>query len=441
MTIINVDKYLRKLEEKKYFFGYTGKVTRVIGIIIEVKGIYASIGELCSIEIAGMNDHLLAEVVGFTDTSSLLMPLGDLRGISPGCKVYPTGETFKLRLSEQILAKVVDSLGNVLNGAELPMSNRSYPVQNDPPHPLMRKTIDEILTTGIRSIDAFLTCGTGQRFGIFAGSGVGKSTLLGMIARNSTADVNVIGLIGERGREVKEFIARDLGEEGLKRSVVVVSTSDQPALLRVKGALVTTTIAEFFRDRGKKVLLMIDSITRFAMAQREIGLAVGEPPTTKGYTPSVFALLPKILERAGNLKKGSITGIYSVLVDGDDMNEPIADAVRGILDGHIVLSRKLAAQNHFPAIDVLQSISRVMPHLTSTEHQKLVSKARNYLAMYEKNQDLINIGAYQRGQDAQLDRAIDLYPLLRDFLQQDMNEAVTFENTINQLKSILTAEG
>jgi len=439
MNIVQLDSYRQRLEGST-LFKYTGKVTRVTGLIIEAKGLYASIGDLCSIEITGKDNRLIAEVVGFKDKSSILMPLGEIRGISPGCQVAPIGKTFQVNVGEELLGKVLGSLGEVLEGEMPQLSGGSYSIQNEPPNPLRRRPITDILETGIKSIDALLTCGIGQRIGIFSGSGVGKSTLLGMIARNSSADVNVIALIGERGREVLEFIEKDLGQMGLERSVIIVSTSDQPALLRVKGALVATSIAEFFRDQGKNVLLMMDSVTRFAMAQREIGLAVGEPPTTKGYPPSVFALLPKLLERAGNLDGGSITGLYTVLVDADDMNEPIADAVRGILDGHIVLSRELATQNHFPAIDILESVSRLMPDIADPQQLKMASKLKNYLALYRKNQDLINIGAYQKGTNLEIDRAIEIYPLIQQFLKQDIVEISSFKETIDALAGIAGEE-
>jgi len=368
------------------------------------------------------------------------MALGDLKGISPGCRVFALGKTFKIAVGEELLGKVVNGLGESL-GKEIPtLSGGSYSVQNEPPDPMCRKPIIDVLETGVKTIDALLTCGIGQRMGIFAGSGVGKSTLLGMIARNSSADVNVIGLIGERGREVLEFIEKDLGPEGLARSVVVVATSDQPALIRVKAALVATSIAEYFRDKGKNVLLMMDSITRFAMAQREIGLAVGEPPTTKGYTPSVFAMLPKLLERAGNLDNGSITGLYTILVEGDDMNEPIADAARGILDGHIVLSRKIATRNHFPAIDVLESISRLMPSIVSQEQQKLAAILRNHMAVYNKNEDLINIGAYESGASHEIDTAIKINPAIIKFLKQDISEVYTLSETLQDLADMVGNE-
>jgi len=439
MNTLKLDIYRDKMQRAN-LFGYIGKVTRVVGLIMEVKGIYASIGDICSVEIAGRSSQLPAEVVGFKDDSSMLMALGDLKGISPGCRVFALGKTFKIAVGDELLGKVVNGLGECL-GKEIPtLSEGSYPVQIEPPDPMRRKPIADVLETGVRSIDALLTCGIGQRMGIFAGSGVGKSTLLGMIARNSSADVNVIGLIGERGREVMGFIEKDLGPEGLARSVVVVATSDQPALIRVKAALVATSIAEFFRDKGKNVLLMMDSITRFAMAQREIGLAVGEPPTTKGYTPSVFALLPKLLERAGNLENGSITGLYTILVEGDDMNEPIADAARGILDGHIVLSRNLATQNHFPAIDILESISRLMPSITKPGQLKMAAILRNHLAIYNKNQDMINIGAYAAGANQDIDAAIEINPAIIRFLKQDVDEVYTLPETLRFLEKVVGNE-
>jgi flagellar protein export ATPase FliI len=439
MKKLKIDIYRRKLESAT-LFGYIGKVTRVIGLIIDVKGIHASIGDICSIEIAGRSSQLPAEVVGFKDDSSMLMALGDLKGISPGCRVFSMGKTFKIAVGEELLGKVLNGLGKILGEDTPPLSGGSYSVQNEPPGPLKRKPIEDVLATGVKSIDALLTCGVGQRMGIFAGSGVGKSTLLGMIARTSSADVNVIALVGERGREVLEFIEKDLGPEGLARSVVVVATSDQPALIRVKAALVATSIAEFFRDQGKNVMLMMDSITRFAMAQREIGLAIGEPPTTRGYTPSVFALLPKLLERAGNLDNGSITGLYTILVEGDDMNEPIADAARGILDGHIVLSRKIATQNHYPAIDVLESISRLMSSITSPHQQQMASTLRNHLAVYNKNQDLINIGAYENGANPVIDAAIKINSDIMQFLKQDISEAYTLQETLNALADVVGKE-
>lgn len=440
MSAVNLVSIKDRLAART-LFTFVGKVTRVVGLIIEVKGVRASIGDICEIVIEGRERRMTAEVVGFKDDISILMPLGDLEGISPGCQVIPLGKTFTIAVGPEILGNVINGLGEVINQENLALSGGTYPIHSEPPHPLRRKPISDPLETGIKVIDALLTCGVGQRMGIFAGSGVGKSTLLGMMARNSSADVNVIALIGERGREVLEFIDRDLGAAGLARSVVVVSTSDQPALLRVKAALVATSIAEYFRDQGKNVLLMMDSITRFAMAQREIGLAVGEPPTSRGYTPSVFALLPKLLERAGKVENGSITGLYTILVEGDDMNEPIADAARGILDGHIVLSRKIATQNHFPAIDVLESISRLMPVLTSVQHREMAAKLRDQLAIYNNNRDLINIGAYEKGHNSEIDQAIDNYPYIMDFLKQDQLEEFTLTETLQALNIVFQSKG
>lgn len=440
MKPINLDLQRQKLDDAQLFV-FAGKVTRVVGLIVEVKGIRASIGDICEIEIIGRQKRLTAEVVGFRDDLSMLMPFGELEGIAPGCKVYTLGKNFKIEVGDELLGHIVNGLGEVIGGEKPVLSGGRYSIHNEPPNPLSRKTITDKLETGIKAVDALLTFGTGQRMGIFAGSGVGKSTLLGMMARNSSADVNVIALIGERGREVLEFVDKDLGPAGLARSVVVVSTSDQPALLRVKAAQVATAIAEYFRDKGKNVLLMMDSITRFAMAQREIGLAVGEPPTSRGYTPSVFALLPKLLERAGNVKEGSITGLYTILVEGDDMNEPIADAARGILDGHIVLSRKIATQNQFPAIDVLESISRLMPSLADASHRSLASQLRHDLALYNNNQDLISIGAYEKGSNRLIDIAIDNYPRIIEFLRQDVNETFTMQETLDKLAAIFSSGG
>jgi len=412
-----------------------GSVSQVIGLTIEVKGVSASIGEVCSIHVPGEEYPVLAEVVGFKENSSLLMPLGELGGICPGSRVIPTGSPFTVKVGEHLLGRVLDGLG-------LPMDNgktgvgTDFSVNNRPPNALERRRITKVLATGVRAIDSFLTCGCGQRIGIFAGSGVGKSTLLGMIARQSNADVNVIGLIGERGREVLDFIESSLGKDGLARSVVVVATSDQPALVRLKGAFVASAIAEYFRDAGKNVLLMLDSVTRFAMAQREVGLAIGEPPATKGYTPSVFALLPRLLERSGNSRNGTITAFYTVLVDGDDMNEPVADAVRGILDGHIVLSRRLAARNHYPAIDVLQSVSRLMPDLVSEEQMLQAGRLRELLAVYSQSEDLINIGAYAHGSNPKIDEAINLYDRINDLLKQLPGEHTGFEDTIARLYTL-----
>lgn len=420
----------------------TGRVTRVIGLTVEVRGINAHIGEVCEIEVPGEPEPVRAEVVGFRDASTVLMPLGELRGIYQGCSVTPSGKSFRLKVGEQLLGRVLNGLGEHMDGLG-PVGGpiEDYPVDNRPPNPLLRRRITEVLSTGVRAVDALLTCGRGQRIGIFAGSGVGKSTLLGMISRYSNADVNVIALIGERGREVLDFIETDLGPEGLARSVVVVATSEQPALVRLKGAFVACAIAEYFRDLGKDVMLMMDSVTRFAMAQREVGLAIGEPPATKGYTPSVFALLPRLLERPGMSSTGSITAFFTVLVDGDDLNEPISDAVRGILDGHIVLSRSLAAANHFPAVDVLNSISRLMPDITSEEHRAWAGRFRELLAAYHQAEDLINIGAYVAGSNPRVDEAIASYQSIVAFLRQSMLEHSEYNSTLELLKATVHKGG
>nr|WP_132547663.1 flagellar protein export ATPase FliI [Pectinatus cerevisiiphilus] len=415
-----------------------GKVVQVIGLVIESVGPNVSMGELCYV--CSKFTHIKpvpAEVVGFRGGHILLMPIGEMQGIGPGCEVIAAQKTLKAKVGKELLGRILDGLGNPIDDkAALPLEMEEYPLHATPPSPLSRPRIHEPLYVGVRAIDGLLTIGSGQRIGIMAGSGVGKSTLLSMIARNTEADINVIALIGERGREVREFIERDLGEEGLKRSVVVVATSDQPALVRIKGAMTATAIAEYFRNQGQKVVLMMDSVTRFAMAQREVGLTIGEPPATRGYTPSVFALLPRLLERAGTSEKGSITGIYTVLVDGDDMNEPIADAVRSILDGHIVLSRKIAAQNHFPAIDVLASVSRVMIDVVSKEHFKAGQLLRSHLATYNEAADLIRIGAYVNGSDPNIDAAIEKIDAINKFLCQQVFEVTGFEETINNLVAI-----
>ena len=412
-----------------------GIVKKVIGLTIEVQGIKAFVGELCIIY-NQRNIPVNCEVVGFRDEFVILMPLDELIGISPGCRVVPQHKPLSVKCSDQLLGHIIDGLGNPLDCESLLIDGEEYPLENDAPDPLRRKRIKDIMPTGVRAIDGFLTCGDGQRIGIFAGSGVGKSTTLGMIAREAEADVNVISLIGERGREVLEFIEKDLGPEGMKKSVVVCATSDKPALIRLKGALTATAIAEYFRDKGKKVILMMDSVTRFAMAQREVGLAIGEPPATKGYTPSVFAKLPKLMERAGTSIDGSITAFYTVLVDGDDFNEPIADAVRGILDGHIVLSRDLAHKNHYPAIDILNSVSRLMSQIAPKEHKEAASMARDLLATYKDSEDLINIGAYVKGSNKKIDMAIAYNDTLNGFLRQGIDEKSSFEATQNSLVSM-----
>jgi flagellum-specific ATP synthase len=410
-----------------------GKVTQVIGLTVESEGPDASVGDVCHIYPAKSGKPIKAEVVGFRNNKVLLMPLGELHAVGPGCDVVSTGKPLTVQVGSELLGKVLDGLGQPLDGSRIPARMPHYSTHNVPANPLFRPRVTEPLGIGVRAIDGLLTVGRGQRIGIFAGSGVGKSTLLGMVARNTSADVNVIALIGERGREVLEFIERDLGPEGLARSVVVVATSDQPALIRIKGALIATTIAEYFRDRGLDVMLMMDSVTRFAMAQREVGLAIGEPPATRGYTPSVFAMLPKLLERSGTGKTGSITAFYTVLVDGDDLNEPIADAVRGILDGHIVLSRSLANKGHYPAIDVLASVSRVMNDIVPAEQLEAANQFKRLLSIYRDSEDLINIGAYQRGSNAEIDRAIEYYDRIRSYSMQRTDEKVSFGESQQRL--------
>jgi len=429
MTNLDVSKYAEHLGRIDPI-RVNGKVTQVIGLTVESEGPPdASIGDVCHIYPSKGAKPLKAEVVGFRDNKVILMPLGELQSISPGCDVVGTGKPLTVQVGSELLGKVLDGLGNPLDGSFLPTRMAHYSTHNEPSNPLARPRVQKPLSIGVRAIDGLLTVGQGQRVGIFAGSGVGKSTLLGMIARNTNADVNVIALIGERGREVLEFIEKDLGPEGLARSIVVVATSDQPALIRMKGALIATTIAEYFRDRGLNVMLMMDSVTRYAMALREVGLAIGEPPATRGYTPSVFAALPKLLERAGTGPSGSITAFYTVLVDGDDMNEPIADAVRGILDGHIVLSRQLAQKGHFPAIDVLQSVSRVMNEIVPEEQKDASNELKKLLAIYKDSEDLINIGAYQHGSNGEIDKAIDNIELIHSFTKQKTNEKVTLEQS------------
>lgn len=424
-------EYLRQIDPVLV----NGKVTQVIGLTVESEGPDASVGDVCYIYPYKSSKPLKAEVVGFRNDRVILMPLGDLQSIGPGCEVVSTGKPLTVQVGYELLGKVLDGLGQPLDGSFLPSRMTQYSTHNQPSNPLKRPRVLEPISVGIRAIDGLLTVGKGQRVGIFAGSGVGKSTLLGMIARNTSADVNVIALIGERGREVLDFIERDLGPEGLARSVVVVATSDQPALIRIKGALIATSIAEFFRDRGLNVMFMMDSVTRFAMAQREVGLAVGEPPATRGYTPSVFATLPKLLERSGTGPKGSITAFYTVLVDGDDMNEPIADAVRGILDGHIVLNRNLANKGHFPAIDVLASVSRVMKEIVPPEHQEAAQFMNRLLSVYKDSEDLINIGAYQRGTNPEIDRSLQYIQAINDFTRQKVSEKVSYPEVQERLLS------
>lgn len=417
-----------------------GKVLRVVGLMIESEGPQVSIGEVCYIHAVSHDEPVICEVVGFNEERIILMPYAEVTEIGPGSLVESTGKPLSIKVGRSLAGLVIDSLGRPLDGSPLPKGLSNYITEQAPPNPMLRPTISEPLQVGVKVIDGMLTVGKGQRIGIFAGSGVGKSTLLGMIARNSKADINVIALIGERGREVREFVENELGEDGLKRSIVVAATSDQPALMRLRGAYTATAICEYFRDLGLKVNLMMDSVTRFAMAQREIGLATGEPPTTKGYPPSVFSILPKLLERTGTNDRGSITAFYTVLVDGDDMNEPIADTVRGILDGHYVMDRKIAERGQYPAIDVLKSISRVMNKIVDEHHNQANKELRSILSVYEENRELIAIGAYKYGTNKEIDRAIDYYPKIISFLKQDIYEYRTFEETVEQMNALL-AEG
>ena len=433
---INLQKLKDAIEECKPI-KLTGKVTQVVGLVIESQGPTVSVGELCYITPKTPNaPQIPAEVVGFREGYVMLMPVGEMQGVGPGCEVVAAQKMLQVKVGEELLGRVLDGLGNPMDDLGPILSKEEYPLQAPPPAPLNRPRINQSLYVGVRAVDGLITMGEAQRIGIMAGSGVGKSTLLSMIARNTEADISVIALIGERGREVRDFIERDLGEEGLKRAVVVVATSDQPALVRIKGAMTGTAIAEYFRDKGHKVILMMDSVTRFAMAQREVGLTIGEPPATRGYTPSVFALLPRLLERAGTSEKGSITGIYTVLVDGDDMNEPIADAVRSILDGHIVLSRAIAAQNHFPAIDVLASVSRVMVEVVTKEHLQAAQNMRALMAVYKDAEDLIHIGAYVKGSSKRIDAAVAKIDAINEFLCQGIFEVDTFDDTKKKLVGI-----
>lgn len=414
-----------------------GKVTEVVGLTIESEGPAVKVGDLCHILIKESNAPIIAEVVGFKRNRVLLMPLGEMGGIGPGCEVRSTGRPLCVKVGPALLGRVLSGLGEPIDSKGHIEAETEYPIYNNPPNPITRPRIKEHIATGVRSLDGLLTFGNGQRIGIFSGSGVGKSTVLSMIARNTSADINVLALVGERGRELRDFLERDLGEEGLKRSVVVCATSDQPALVRMKGAYVGTAIAEYFRDQGYDVMFMMDSVTRFAMAQREVGLSIGEPPATKGYTPSVFALLPKLLERSGTSPKGSITGIYTVLVEADDMNEPIADTVRSILDGHIVLSRKIASQNRYPAVDVLESISRLFPEVTTEEHQEAAGKLRKVLAVYKEKEDLINIGAYQDGSNPEVDYAKKMIQPVYEFLNQKPMEKITYDDTVARVINLM----
>ncbi len=430
----NLDKYL-KMADRTYF-DRLGKVVKIVGLTIESVGPDAKLNDLCRIIIDKNKDiSVMAEVVGIRDNRLLLMPYESVEGLGVGCTVVNTGHPLSVLAGDALLGHLVDGIGRITDSDGL-FQAEEYPVEAAPPDPMKRKIIDEVLPLGVKAVDGLITVGKGQRIGIFAGSGVGKSTLMGMFARNTRADINVIALIGERGREVREFVERDLGEEGMKRSVVVVATSDKPALIRTKAAKTATAIAEYFRDQGKDVLLMMDSLTRFSMAQREIGLASGEPPVTRGYPPSVYSEMPKLLERAGNAEKGSITGLYTVLVDGDDFNEPITDTARSILDGHIMLSRKLVHRNHYPAIDILQSISRVMSSIATKEHKDAAGKLKNVLATYQEAEDLINIGAYKRGSNKNIDYAISKIEDVNAFLTQDTMEKFGFEEEEQMLENL-----
>lgn len=434
MINVDVEKYLA-LKEKKYY-RKLGKVSKIVGLTIESIGPDARLNDLCRItsDKSG-GQEVMAEVVGFKDNRVLLMPFESVDGIGPGSLVENTGDVLRVKVGPEILGKVVDGLGRPIDGSEIE-HGEAYSVEAPAPDPMTREIIHEVLPLGVKAVDGLITVGKGQRIGIFAGSGVGKSTLLGMFARNTKADINVIALIGERGREVREFIERDMSEEGMKRSVVVVATSDKPALIRNKAAKTATAIAEYFRDQGKDVLLMMDSLTRFSMAQREIGLASGEPPVTRGYPPSVYSEMPKLLERAGTAGQGSITGLYTVLVDGDDFNEPITDTARSILDGHIMLSRKLGHKNHYPAIDILQSISRVMSQIATKEHKQLAGKLKTVMATYNEAEDLINIGAYKAGSNKNIDFAISKIDKVNDFLTQGVDEKYDFEEEMQLLQEI-----
>lgn len=431
---INFEKYIKVAEES--FFARKGKIVNVVGLTIESMGPDARLGDVCFVYPDDtLAQPIMTEVVGFKEGKTQLMPYGSTEGIGIGNIVVNTERPLTVQVSDALLGKTLDGLGRPTDGSQI-IDGRAYSVEAPPPDPMSRKIIDEVLSLGVKAVDGLLTIGKGQRIGIFAGSGVGKSTLMGMFARNTNADINVIALIGERGREVREFIERDLGPEGMKRSVVVVATSDRPALERNKAAKTATAIAEYFRDQGRDVLLMMDSLTRFSMAQREIGLAGGEPPVSRGYPPSVYSEMPKLLERAGCDAKGSITGLYTVLVDGDDFNEPITDTARSILDGHIMLNRKLAHKNHYPAIDVLQSISRCMSQIVDKEHKKVAGKLKNVLATYNDSEDLINIGAYKRGNNKNIDYAIDKIDAVNEFLLQDTDQKFAYEESLKLMEEI-----
>jgi flagellum-specific ATP synthase len=419
--------YIRKL----------GRVSQVVGLTVESIGPDVNIGQTCLIKAGKYGSAVLSEVVGFKNNNILIMPLGDMAGIGPGNIIEAQEKPIFIRVSEKLLGRVLDGVGRPMDGKGEIDEGDEHGVLNAPPNPLVRNRIKQPLSLGVKAIDGLLTVGKGQRIGIFSGSGVGKSTLMGMIARNTKADVNVIALVGERGREVREFIEKDLGEEGLRRSVLVIATSDKPALVRLKAAEVATSIAEYFREKGKDVMLLMDSLTRFAMAQREVGLAIGEPPVNRGYTPSVFSVIPRLLERAGNSDKGSITGLYTVLVDGDDLTEPVTDTARSVLDGHIVLARKIANRNHYPAIDILASVSRVMTDIVTPEHKKMANEIKKSMAVYDNSEDLINIGAYVKGSSPEIDDSISKHDKINTFLTQTVEERVSFEDTLAAMNAIV----
>ena len=436
LKLINFDKFSEQLSQVTPY-RVKGRVVELTGLVVKAVVPNVRVGELCLIE-SPYHDPIKAEVVGFKDNTVLLMPLGELEGIGPGHEVIPTGDCLRVPVGDELLGRILDGLGDPIDTDKKgPLKTKNfYPVQASPPDPLTRRRVLEPISVGVKAIDSVLTCGEGQRLGLFAAAGVGKSVLMGMIARNTEAEINVICLVGERGRELRDFLEQDLGEEGLKRSVIICSTSDQPSLVRSKAAYVATAIAEYFRDQGKKVLLMMDSVTRFARALREIGLAVGEPPARQGFPPSVFSTLPRLLERSGNSDKGSITAFYTVLVEGDDMNEPVADEVRSILDGHIILSRDLANRGHYPAINVSESISRVMTNIVDPEHEKAARKLKEVVANYEKERDLILIGAYESGSNPTVDYAIEKIDEVNTFLKQGMTEKFSLEQSVEMLKGI-----
>ena len=436
--MIDLSRYharLQRIEPIKM----VGTINKAVGLVIESQGPPVRVGDLCDIVDESSEESVIVEVIGFKDKTVLSMPLGRLQGVKLGNKIVARNRPALVRVGPKLLGRVLDGLGNPIDDLGPLEFKEEYPLHREPENPLMRENIEEPLGTGVRAVDGILTCGKGQRVGIFGGSGVGKSTLLGMMAKFTSADVNVISLVGERGRELRSFIEKDLGDDGLRRSVVVVSTSDNPPLVRIRAALTATAVAEYFKDQGKDVLLVMDSVTRFAMAQREVGLAAGEPPASKGYTPSVFALLPKLLERAGNFRgKGSITGFYTVLVEGDDMNDPIADSVRAILDGHIILSRELASRNHYPCIDILASASRLFPELAEVKHRTSAGILRELLATHKKAEDLINIGAYVKGSNPLIDKAIEKIDAINGFLRQNSNEKVTYHAAVGGLGDLFS---